>query len=300
MKYFKETLTYYYTMTIFPHTIYYFNHKLGYYFCEYYYIHSNYDVPYKVKIIYTKQKISNRNKYIRHNKHKDYAAKYIKIYDNDDKTLVKRFDNFRKIFIGKSPLNKMTKFSSGYGPTFNGNSILIDLGTNINNDNDNDNDIVNNYCYIGDSIEYFSVVGNRLVKFVSPVGNNDVPYPYAIDASGAYYLFSENVVVQEVPQKYRNYPYEYYYEVSPIVPYNSSDQTVISNFGNIEEFYSGDEKFSLRYAPNASKEYDRLTSCYGQLIIVDTNKVKRILDKERFIKLNDMFGEMMGFSRLIK
>jgi hypothetical protein len=42
--------------------------------------------------------------------------------------LIKTF-NPDKIFIGESPLNKMTEFSGGHGPYFDGNSILLKINT---------------------------------------------------------------------------------------------------------------------------------------------------------------------------
>ena len=48
----------------------------------------------------------------------------------------------KRVFIGKSPKNKMTEFSGGYGPDENGNTILLDMGENI-------------YVFMNRNIEYF-------------------------------------------------------------------------------------------------------------------------------------------------
>ena len=71
----------------------------------------------------------------------------------------------------------MTKFSLGYGEKFDGNSILLKLSKN-------------KYVYIGSLIYSFNAY-NEITTFISPVGNNDVPYPYAIDEKNNYYLLSE-------------------------------------------------------------------------------------------------------------
>ncbi len=103
----------------------------------------------------------------------------------------------QKIFIGKSPLNDMTEFSGGHGPDFDGNSILLEISKN-------------KYVFLGESIKIFNSK-NKIKEYVSPVGNSDVPYPYAVDENGEYYLMIENVVVENVPDKYKDDPYVYYY-----------------------------------------------------------------------------------------
>lgn len=75
-----------------------------------------------------------------------------------------------KIWIGRSPKNKMTKFSGGFGRLFNGNSILIQISDT-------------KYMFVGQEIFEFHTK-YPIVSFLSPVGNNDVPYPFAIDQAG--------------------------------------------------------------------------------------------------------------------
>ena len=124
-----------------------------------YYIHDNHDRPYKVetlpdKIINIYGKINTiDNIYI-----KDPILKY----------------KYNKIFIGKSPKCPMTEFSGGYGRKYDGNTILL----NIKN---------NEYIWIGEVIISFES-NSKIVEYISPVGNNDVPYPYAIDVNRNYYL----------------------------------------------------------------------------------------------------------------
>jgi hypothetical protein len=87
--------------------------------------------------------------------------------------LVKKY-KVKEIFIGKSPLISMTKFSNGYGKYFDGNTILLLL---------NDN----NYVYISNEI-YKIKINDKIEKYYSFIGNNDVPYPMAIGKKNIYFF----------------------------------------------------------------------------------------------------------------
>lgn len=72
-----------------------------------------------------------------------------------------------EIFIGKSDKNEMTDFSGGYGR--HGNSILLRLKSELE---------LYRYVYIGTNVfEFFT--DEPVTKYISSVGNNSVPYPYA-------------------------------------------------------------------------------------------------------------------------
>lgn len=87
----------------------------------------------------------------------------------------------KKIFIGKSPKNPMTEFSLGYGKKFDGNSILLELKEKYR------------YVYIGSEIYEFSIPSDdKIIKYWSPVGNNDVPYPVAIGELNAYFMLESD------------------------------------------------------------------------------------------------------------
>lgn len=87
------------------------------------------------------------------------------------------------VWIGKSPLTPMTSFSGGHGSEFDGNTILVDLQNETGD-----------YVFIGSEIYRFRPLA-PVVKYVSEVGNSDVPYPYGVDAQGNYYLMIENTVL---------------------------------------------------------------------------------------------------------
>jgi hypothetical protein len=126
---------------------------------EVYYTHHNGGRPYKVVI----------------------NGKNVTVYD---RIYSKSLDNYAeilnchliadKVFIGKSPLIEMTNISGAHGSAFDGNSILI-------------REANNNYKFIGHEIIEFKPDNDIIKTFVSPVGNNDVPYPFAI---GKKYVYS--------------------------------------------------------------------------------------------------------------
>jgi hypothetical protein len=145
--------------------------------------------------IIKKKYMSYKSYYIHWNGEKRYLVyiknKNIDIYDipknvkideisyksNDTKwmyiNLVKKI-KAKKIFIGKSPLIKMTYNSGGHGKDFDGNTILLFVGNN-------------NYIYIGNNIQYYKI-NDKIEKYYSFIGFNDIPYPMAIGKEYIYYF----------------------------------------------------------------------------------------------------------------
>ena len=88
----------------------------------------------------------------------------------------------KKVFIANNVfIGKSTAKGYEHGKMFDGNSILLDMGDN-------------KYVQIGESVCSFKAK-SRIVSYASPVGNSDVPHPYAIDVDGNHYLFAEWVVL---------------------------------------------------------------------------------------------------------
>jgi hypothetical protein len=129
------------------------------------------------------------------------------VIDDDDYDKINKYHYSEKIasfnpkttFIGKSPKNKMTRFSHGYGNRFDGNSILLELSTN-------------NYVFIGWEIYSFKSL-SKIIKFVSPIGGSSVVYPYGIDKNNNFYLLTADVILQDFKFS-KNYdePYGFYYD----------------------------------------------------------------------------------------
>lgn len=72
------------------------------------------------------------------------------------------------------------------------------------------------YAYIGSKF-YFFETDSPIVEYVSEVGNNDVPHPYAVDERGRFYLMVENVVLSKLYPSETD-PYGAFYQI-PNVQY---------------------------------------------------------------------------------
>ena len=93
--------------------------------------------------------------------------------------------NPKKIYIGKSPLNKMTKFSGGHGKKWDGNTILLHIPGN-------------KYIYIGETITQFSLQkGDSVEKYWSPVGNSAVPYAFILGKKYVYFMWEFKYILRE-------------------------------------------------------------------------------------------------------
>ena len=112
--------------------------------------------------------------------------------------LVKEYDA-KQVFIGKSPLNEMTKYSAGHGPKFTGNSILLKIGDK-------------RYVSIGWTIYEFTTKDN-ILEYHSPVGNSDVPYPVAVGEDYVYFMIEDKYVskdqFEDFPKKYQWHDHAY-------------------------------------------------------------------------------------------
>ena len=75
----------------------------------------------------------------------------------------------------------MTEFSGGYGDKWKGNSILLRI--------ENENKF--KYVHIGTDIFEF-LTDEKIIKYVSSVGNNCVPYPYAESENWCYCMLERN------------------------------------------------------------------------------------------------------------
>ena len=110
------------------------------------------------------------------------ANKTIHVYkhnweDNSD-TLINEW-KYKEIWIGSDP--------HAFGldaddPRFKGNSILVQL-------------TASKYMFIGWNIYTFELMeGDEPLKYYSPVGSNDVPYPYLIGKTHTYFMIEYTAV----------------------------------------------------------------------------------------------------------
>lgn len=110
-----------------------------------------------------------------------FRQTYNKETGKDEPTKTCFTSAYKHIWVGKDPLEITYKWDS----SMIGNSIVIQTAAN-------------NYVFIGDQIYSFALnPGDSIVKYVSPVGNNDVPYPYIIGDKFVYLLLEKKVLPLE-------------------------------------------------------------------------------------------------------
>jgi hypothetical protein len=162
--------------------------------------------------------------------------------------------------------------------------------------------------FIGDKVFTFRSMA-EIIEYVSHVGNNDVPYPYAIDCQGRYYLMIEDVVLGNVPELYQDDPYCYYYlnNVIGIDMDYYPRRRIRNEFHDISKFFIGPrDRYNMCYRPNPDDDYDRFMS-FEEVIrsrdrsvyIVKKGSTRKIrVKKDEYVNLINEYGEMMGFSKL--
>lgn len=244
-----------------------------------YYTHDNGGKPFKVDVDGKNVKI-----YMFVENSEDKSEESI---DGDYSMCILTFES-DIVFIGESPNIEMSRYS--HGPKYDGNSILLHIKNN-------------EYVFIGTKIFSFEAL-STIVNFVSPVGNNDVPYPYAIDENGNIYLLIEDVVIKSNDTLVKHMeefdtPYGYYYKYSKIVTWNDYKPKCMPIFQNIKEFYIGGDRYDLTFHTFPEENYKRLTNIIGSpLSIVDYDGKKHILTKEDYVKIMKSFADANHFEPL--
>lgn len=90
--------------------------------------------------------------------------------------LIKVYDPI-EIFIGESTFNELTKINRTYGEKWNGNTLLLRINDNESNEF--------KYVSISDDVIEF-VIDEKIINFVSNVGEYYMPYPYAESLNWCY------------------------------------------------------------------------------------------------------------------
>jgi hypothetical protein len=135
-----------------------------------YLIHSNGGRPYIV--------------YVSPNKIVIYSRIYNKNIGDYDGTKKIIDIKYKKVFIGDN--NDNLRHYDALKGEFPGNTILIHTKNN-------------NYIYIGDEIYSFSLPEDEIIThYYSPVGNNDVPYPFAISNKYTYFMLDSKKLPNEL------------------------------------------------------------------------------------------------------
>lgn len=185
-----------------------------------------------------------------------------------------------KHFVGKSPYNRMTAFSGGHGLRFDGNSLLVKPRGS------------SKWVFIGWNIIEFQPL-SEIVEFVSPVGNSDVPYPYAVDTEGRYYLLIDSTILTKNLQsnELQSDPYGYFYAQNEIAP-GSEHDCKQSSFKNIEKYWWGNQRVILRWQPHRKKIEKK------QYLKYSDQRKRVLVSNEEMVKLNRQFGISRGFRKL--
>jgi len=165
---------------------------------RYYRIHNNRERPFLVKIdsvnktvsIYKKSRKDMQQQYKEWKEKHDLTGLYPPM--NEKRSFfskhVKTY-RYQQVFIGRDGIQK---------PAEPGNSILVRIGNM-------------RYVYIGHMIYEFST-DERITKYHSPVGNNDVPYPTADAPTKTYFMLDMKYVPNDKIKKIdRKDAYQYYF-----------------------------------------------------------------------------------------
>ena len=200
----------------------------------------------------------------------------VHVYDNVTKSILHVFDNPERVFVGESPKTQMTVFSQGYGPKFDGNSILVHAKGH-------------EYAYIGSKF-YFFETDSPIVKYVSEVGNNDAPYPYAIDERGRFYLMVENIVLSKLDPSETD-PYGAFYQIP-------NDQYAdLLGYTHMASSLEPDELYVYSYTSNPRAQYHY--PWMKDLESVGSDGSRKPISEEEFIAIHDKIANHFGFSDLI-
>lgn len=129
------------------------------------------------------------------------ATVYSQMYDEEKKKYVKEKELFSvpytRAFIGDNKLGVKGYVQKG---KYKGNTILLHLDKN-------------DYIFIGSEILKFKTSDSaNILDYFSPVGNSDVPYPYAISETKVY-LLDDKVVLPVEMIDVKKDAYEQYYRL---------------------------------------------------------------------------------------
>jgi len=104
------------------------------------------------------------------------------------------YQAYKKIFVGDNDLKISMYDRKGRGK---GNSILLQISAN-------------KYMYIGHTIYTFESL-DIIQAYYSPIGNSDVPYPWAIGTSHTYFMLDAVAVPSKFIDPNEKNAYQVYY-----------------------------------------------------------------------------------------
>lgn len=86
----------------------------------------------------------------------------------------------KKVFLPESHPKTPDRFVQPSQSSARGNTILVELAPNV-------------YLYIGGKVYIFETK-DKIEKYYSPIGNSDVPYPWAVGTENFYFLIEQAVL----------------------------------------------------------------------------------------------------------
>lgn len=163
-----------------------------------YFIHDNNGIPFRVAI----DELRKRTLVYKYDNEQSYNEQSYESDNSKSSKSVILDTTFERVFLG-GPLPDI--FITN-GDTFEiGNSILIHItGTK--------------YIFIGMYIYEFESQ-EPIVEYISPIGNNNTPYPFAKTANETFLMIEDAVIDNKLLEdegqkypKYNQFPYKLYYE----------------------------------------------------------------------------------------
>lgn len=186
---------------------------------------------------------------------------------------------FKKVYIGKSPVNRLTLKSGCSGSDFNGNSILLQIRKR-------------KYIFIGHQVfEFYSE--SKIKIFCSPMGRGEIPYPFAITKTNIFFLFRDLIKIKGRSKNIdSNDPYEYYYRMRNLIPENDLPGQC---FMGITQFLIGDDVRQLIYSKDNLHIW-KLFPDKMKYFVIDNDLV--LITKKEFKKVLKAFGKNRGFGKI--
>ena len=176
---------------------------------------------------------------------------------------------FQRVLWGNSPENRMTRLSGGVGPDWDRNTVLFQITDR-------------EYVFVGCKVVRFRTRA-PIQEYLSPVGNNAVPYPYAKDSRGDVYLMLDGVSFQwDEHADADTDPYTYYY----------------ANVRMEGSLNVGEEPFQLLYKPDPWTEYERIRHIVPgnpEVFFVSREGETTPLTKNGYVDMCINHAERLGF-----
>ena len=160
----------------------------------------------------------------------NYRSKFVSIYKYDKYIFAEPFRSFQPkyIFIGKSKVCPMTEFSGAAdnSSNFEGNTLLLEFENN-------------EYIYIK-GLEIIKIkTDDKILDYISLMGNNKTPYAFATGQKYTYFIYNrynffENDKIEEGTLLNGTYgsldPFDYHREKCGIDSFKSLEHTRIHIF----------------------------------------------------------------------